>query len=369
MAYEQIDHRRIALKPLSDRQSKFSVDEILVDPDAPAPDPGPLADSLQRIAEQIRIARQRGAAVMLAYGAHLIKNGLGPTVSRMLEAGWITHLATNGAGTIHDWEYAFQGRSEEDVRANVAQGCFGTWDETGRYIHLAVLTGALQGMGYGEALGKFICEDGCDIPQNNELTSALSAWVRNPADAPTMPAYAELLQAMARFAIPPGRCRVEHPYKDASLTAQAYRLRVPLTVHPGIGYDIIHNHHLANGAVIGRGADIDYRVFAEGVLNLDGGVFLSVGSAIMAPQVFEKAMSLANNLRLQQGENIVRPFIVVNDLSQVDWDWSKGEPPKDDPAYYLRFCKSFSRMGGEMTYIGGDNRIFLHNLYHILKNT
>ena len=186
---------------------------------------------------------------------------------------------------------------------------------------------------------------------------------------PTMPAYAELLQAMARFAIPPAAAGSSTPTRTLRSQHRAYRLRVPLTVHPGIGYDIIHNHHLANGAVTGRGADIDYRVFAEGVLNLDGGVFLSVGSAIMAPQVFEKAMSLANNLRLQQGENIVRPFIVVNDLSQVDWDWSKGEPPKDDPAYYLRFCKSFSRMGGEMTYIGGDNRIFLHNLYHILKNT
>ena len=368
MAYRQIDHRRIVLKPLSARQSKFSVDEILVDPDASAPDSGPMADRLQRTAEKIRTARQRGASVMLAYGAHLIKNGLGPTVSRMLEAGWITHLATNGAGTIHDWEYAFQGRSEEDVRDSVARGYFGTWDETGRYIHLAMLTGALYGMGYGEALGKFICEDGCNIPEHGELTAALSAWVRDPADAPNMPAYAELLQAIARFAISPGRCQVEHPYKDASLTAQAYRLRVPLTVHPGIGYDIICNHHLANGAVIGRGADIDYRVFVEGVLNLDGGVFLSVGSAVMAPQVFEKAMSLANNLRLQQGEDIVQPCIVVNDLSQVDWDWSKGEPPKDDPAYYLRFCKSFSRMGGQMIYISGDNRIFLHNLYHILKN-
>ena len=367
MAYKQIDHRHIALEPLAARESKFAIDEILVDPDAAPPDPGSMADSIQHLAERICAARQQGAAVMLAYGAHLIKNGLGPVVNRMLEAGWITHLATNGAGTIHDWEYAFQGRSEEDVAANVAQGCFGTWDETGRYIHLAVLVGALQDMGYGESLGKFICKDGCDVPARDELTAALNAWVSTPTDAPTLPAYAELLQAMVRFAIPSGSCRVEHPHKTISLTAAAYRYRVPLTVHPGIGYDIIYNHHLANGAALGRGADIDYRVFVESVCQLDGGVFLSVGSAVMAPQVFEKAVSLANNLRRQRGEKVIRPYIAVNDLEQVDWDWSRGEPPKDNPAYYLRFCKTFSRMGGEMAYIGGDNKKLLHNLYHTLN--
>ncbi len=367
MPYQQIDHRHVVLRPLADRQSKFSVDEIMVDPDTPAPDPGLSADRLRRVAEEIHRARRRGASVMLAYGAHLVKNGLGPVVVRMMEAGWITHLATNGAGTIHDWEYAFQGRSEEDVRANVAEGCFGTWEETGRYIHLAVLTGALTGMGYGESLGKFISDNGCDIPARSDLASALRRWAHAPTDSPSMPAYAELLHVVSRFDIPSGRCRVEHPFKETSLTAQAYRLGVALTVHPGIGYDIIHNHHLANGAAIGRGADIDFRVFTRGVVDLDGGVFLSIGSAVMAPQVFEKALSLANNLRIQGNMRVVRPFIVVNDLSPMTWDWSRGEPPKENPAYYLRFCKSFSRMGGEMVYVDSDNRIFLHNLYHILK--
>lgn len=367
MPYRQIDHRNLVLRPLSERRSKFSIDEIMVDPDAPAPVPGSLADRLRRVAEEIRDARRRGASVMLAYGAHLVKNGLGPVVTRLMEGGWITHLATNGAGTIHDWEYAFQGRSEEDVRANVATGCFGTWEETGRYIHLAVLAGALQGMGYGESLGKFITDDGCDIPSRNDLASALRAWADVPTDSPRMPAYAELLQVLSRFDVPSGRCRVEHPYRDTSLTAGAYQLGVPLTVHPGIGYDVIHNHHLANGGAIGRGADIDFRAFARGVVDLDGGVFLSIGSAVMAPQVFEKALSLANNLRIQEHKRVVRPFIAVNDLAPVTWDWSRGEPPRDNPAYYLRFCKSFSRMGDEMIYVNGDNRTFLHNLYRILK--
>ena len=369
MPYPQIDHRDVALRPLGERRSKFSIDEIMVDPDQAAPDPGPLADRLRRVAREIQRARRRGASVILAYGAHLVKNGLAPVVVRMMKAGWVTHLATNGAGTIHDWEYAFQGRSEEDVRANVAQGCFGTWEETGRYIHLAILNGALQGMGYGESLGKFICDDGCDIPTRSDLASTLRAWADGPTDSPGMPAHAELLQVLSRFDIPSGRCRVEHPYGDMSLTAGAYRLGVPLTVHPGIGYDIIHNHHLANGAAVGRGADIDFRVFARGVVDLDGGVFLSIGSAVMAPQVFEKALSLANNLRIQEHKCVVHPFIVVNDLAPMTWDWSRGEPNKDNPAYYLRFCKSFSRMGGEMVYVDGDNRNFLHNLYRILDAT
>ena len=363
MAYERADLGEIEIRPLHRRRSKYGIGDIYLDPDAPPRDPGPLAGKIRLVAGRIRSARERGAAVVLAFGAHLVKNGLGPLVTRMAENGWITHLATNGASAIHDWEYAFQGRSEEDVRANVAGGCFGTWDETGRFIHLAVLAGAVQGMGYGESLGKFIHEEGCTLPGRGDLAAALEAWSRNPTDDPLAPARAELLQALVRFGLPAGFLRVSHPHKDFSLTAGAYRLRLPLTVHPGIGYDIIANHPMFNGAALGRGADADYRVFVETVGRLEGGVFLSVGSAVMAPQIFEKALSIANNLRRQRNRPALRPFIAVNDLAPVAWDWSRGEPPTGDPAYYLRFCKSFSRMGGEMVYAGGDNRVFLHNLH------
>ena len=367
MAYRQFDPRRIRVYPLAERRSKHTLAEIRVDPDSAPPAPGELTPRIEQVAEEIRSARKRNAAVILAYGAHLVKNGLGPVVVRLLEEGWITHLATNGAGTIHDWEYAFLGRSEEDVRTHVAQGCFGTWDETGRSIHLAVMAGALQGMGYGESLGKFIGEDGCALPPPRELAAALTAWSRHPVDDPLMSARAELLQAMTRFDLPGGFFQVIHPHKDFSLTAAAYRLRVPLTVHPGIGYDIVYAHPMASGAALGRGAHADFRIFVDSVMGLEGGVFLSVGSAIMAPQIFEKALSIANNLRRQDGRDPLQPFILVNDLAAVDWDWSQGEPPPDDPAYYLRFCKSFSRMGGQMAYAHGDNRILLHNLLHALR--
>ena len=169
---------------------------------------------------------------------------------------------------------------------------------------------------------------------------------------------------MREHGLMPGRHAVGHPWKEHSIFGQAFRLGIPLTVHPGIGYDIISNHPMFNGAAIGRAAEIDFRLFGTAVEGLDGGVVLSVGSAIMAPQVFEKSISCVNNLRLQAGKKIVHDhqLYVVDLQDSGNWDWSKGEPPKDNPAYYLRFCKSFSRMGGEMHYLQCDNVVFAHHL-------
>ena len=130
-----------------------------------------------------------------------------------------------------------------------------------------------------------------------------------------------------------------------------------MTVHPGIGYDIIANHPVFNGAAIGRAAEWDFKLFGGSVEGLDGGVVLSIGSAIMGPQVFEKALSCVNNLRLQDGRDVVRghTFYVVDLQDGGGWDWTQGEPPKTNPAYYLRFCKSYSRMGGALNYVQCDN--------------
>lgn len=323
---------------------------------------------LERTVAAIRRARRADAAVILCYGAHLVKNGLAPVVTRMLEAGWITHLATNGAGVIHDWEYAWGGRSEEDVRTNVAAGTFGAWDETGRFTQLALLAGSLQGMGYGESLGRFIVEQGCQLPEPGQLQQSLAAWARQPDSDELAPARAEVLAAMTRFGWTGGRQHVPHPFAQHSLTAAAWRQRIPLTVHPGIGYDIVFVHPMARGAVLGRAAGIDFGVLCRAVADLQGGVVLSVGSAVMAPQVFEKAASVANNLRLQQGLDAVSPFIAVNDLAPMDWDWSAGEPPMDHPAYYLRFCKSFHRVAAELACATGDNRTFIAGLWSRLRS-
>jgi len=362
----RVDLSRVKVRPLAERQSLSRIEEMLVDVEAP---PGACSESLRQAIEEharrIQAARQRGRTVMLIYGAHLVKNGALPLVRKLIEGGWITHLATNGAGTIHDWELSFLGRTEESVRKNVAAGCFGTWDETGRHINLAVLAGALRFEGYGRSLGRFIAEDGLDLPEAAALEASLRG---NPSD-PLAPARAELLQVMLRHGIPGGRWEAKHPWKSASILAGAFQKDVPFTVHPGIGYDIIGTHPMFSGAGIGRGAQLDFAAFSESVDGLDDGVVLSVGSAIMGPQVFEKSLSCVNNLRLQSGQGVVRghTICVVDIQDGGKWDWSQGEPPKTNPAYYLRFCKSFARMGGDMHYVQADNVVFLQNLLQLLK--
>ena len=356
------DLSELRVRPLSERRSLLSVEDILADP-ASAPKPCDAGPTIAEAAERIRAARARGASVILMYGAHLLRNGAARIITELMERGWVTHLATNGAGTIHDWEFAWLGRSCESVEDNVADGTFGAWDETGRNIHLALLAGGLRGEGYGAALGRFIHEDGCTFPAPDELRDALT---HPDADAP---AQAEVLTVMKRHAIAAGRHEVLHQWKHASLLAQASRLRVPATVHPGIGYDIISCHPLFNGAAIGRAAALDFQSFCASVDRLDGGVVLSVGSAIMAPQVFEKSLSCVHNIRLQEN----RPPVAGHSIYVVDlqdggnWDWTQGEPPKTSPAYYLRFCKSFSRMGGTMRYAQCDNLAFVHGVLHALR--
>jgi hypothetical protein len=363
-----LDLAQLRVFPLATRESLTRADEILISPDAPPPPLLPtLRPELDRCAEAIRAARKRGATCMLIYGAHLLRNGAALILERLMADGWITHLATNGAGTIHDWEYAWFGASTESVEMNVEKGQFGTWDETAANIHLALAVGALDSLGYGASLGRFICEDGALIPAATALAEAIAA---DPVDSLTA-ARADLLKLTQSGRWPAGPLRIEHRWKRASILRHAWRLGVPLTVHPGIGYDIISNHPLFSGAIIGRAAELDFKLFGGSVERLDGGVVLSVGSAIMGPQVFEKSLSCVNNLRLQAGRDIVRDHaIYVVDLQDGGgWDWTQGEPPKNHPAYYLRFCKSYSRMGAPMHYLQCDNVCFVHNLLALLSRT
>ena len=366
MPYPKIDAKQMEVFPLAERSNIARIEDEAADPKATPPDPGPeVAQQIRVLADRIRRARQRGAAVMLAYGAHLIKNGAGPLVNALIEDGVLTHVATQGAGTIHDWEFSFLGESGESVRNNAPVGRFGSWEETGRWLNLAILTGAAQGLGLGESLGRMMETNGLDLPAAAELRRQIA---EEPAHELTG-ARADLLWTIEQFKLPAGRQVVQHPYRVYSVLACAYRNRVPMTVHPGIGYDIIVNHPMYHGGAIGRAATTDVRVYTQSVDNLDGGVYLSVGSAIMSPQIFEKAFSTANNLRRRQG----RPFLSEHHIEIVDlqsggnWDWSQGEPTKENPAYYLRFCKSFYRMGGTLGYLQCDNRVLLHNLIAELR--
>jgi hypothetical protein len=361
-----LDLSKLKVLPLSQRVSLTKADAVILDPDAP-PKPCSAENEklIARCAADVRKARDRGKTVMLIYGAHLLRNGAAAVLERMMGKGWLTHLATNGAGTIHDWEYAWFGASTESVEMNVAQGTFGTWDETATNIHRALMAGALDGLGYGRSLGKQIIEDGVTLPTAEELSRQIAAEPAHPLTA----ARADLLRAIQTQHWPSGRIQIEHRWKHASILAQAYKHGVPMTVHPGIGYDIISNHPVFSGSVIGRAAEWDFKLFGGSVEGLDDGVVLSVGSAIMGPQVFEKSISCVNNLRLQSGRPIVKNHqIYVVDLQDGGgWDWTKGEPPKTNPAYYLRFCKSFSRMGAAMHYLQCDNAAFIHRLYLALS--
>ncbi|MGE3315118.1 MAG: hypothetical protein AB7O26_08365, partial [Planctomycetaceae bacterium] len=244
MRVEPLDLRQLKVFPLEKRQSLTRVDEILIDPASTPKACSPeMAAQIHDCAAKIRAARERGASVMLIYGAHLLRNGAAPILEKMMGAGWLTHLATNGAGTIHDWEYSWFGASTESVEMNVAQGTFGTWDETATNIHRALMAGALDGFGYGQSLGKMIIEDGVTLPTTDSLAAAIAAEPRHPLTS----ARADLLRAMLEQNWPAGRIEVKHRWKHASILAQAWKHQIPFTVHPGIGYDIISNHSVFSG--------------------------------------------------------------------------------------------------------------------------
>ncbi len=369
MPYPQIDRFKLEIKPLRERKNKVIIERDRITPGTKPENLSEegktlVAETIQKIIK----ARKLNRPVMLAFGAHTIKNGLAPVLIPLIEEGWVTHLATNGAGIIHDWEFAFQGESSEDVKTNVCSGRFGIWQETGFYINLALIIGACEGRGYGESIGAMIHNEGLTIPSQKELRDRIIAGLDKTPEKSA--AAADLAGVITRFNLKPGFMPVPHPFKHYSIQAAAFRLKVPFTGHPMIGHDIIYNHPLNHGAAIGRTALRDFLSFAYTVSNIQDGVYLSVGSAVMSPMVFEKSFSMAQNLAIRRGSHIDNHFIVVVDLAKSGWDWqSRGEPPRDDPAYYLRYCKTFSRMGGTMRYLSADNRDFLLALYQGLPNS
>lgn len=365
--HPRFDRHRLHTRSLQVRPNKV---QIVRDAIALGATPRPLsatsAATLAECATRIRASRAAGRPVVLAFGAHTIKNGLSPVLIELMNRGWITLLATNGAGVIHDWEFAFQGASSEDVRTNVDQGQFGIWQETGFNINLALLVGAYEGLGYGEAVGKMISRDGLEIPEREGLLAAAREQATQDADLAA--AAIDLFGAMQRFDMKAGFLSVPHAFKEYSVQAAAFDLGIPFTAHPMFGHDIIYTHPLNHGAAIGRTALRDFLTYAEQIHQLEGGVYLSIGSAVMSPMVFEKSLSMSQNIELQEGRKITNHYIAVVDLAESNWDWkNQGEPPSDNPAYYLRYCKTFSRMGGTMRYICADNRDFLLALLQELE--
>jgi len=358
---------KLLIKKLSDRKNKLSVEKDIVPLSfSPAGLSESNKDLIRKTSDKILIAREKKKSVMLAFGAHTIKNGLAPVLIELIREGWVTHLATNGAGIIHDWEFAFLGKTSEDVRENVSKGEFGIWEETGYYINLALLTGAMEGLGYGESVGKMISHEGLTIPDPEYLFK--EAEKKMKPDPGFAAAAIDMAGEVVKRKISPGFLSIPHPFKKFSVQCSAFELKIPFTGHPMFGHDIIYTHPLNNGAAVGRTALRDFLCYARSVSNLEHGVYLSLGSAVMSPMVFEKSLSMAQNIEIRQNRHIDNHFMLVVDLAGSDWDWVKnGEPPSDNPAYYLRYCKTFSRMGGEFHYLPADNRDFLLELYHTLS--
>jgi len=366
MPYPKFNRDQLVIRKVAERINKVNIESAAIPVTYKPANISPEGYSLiEKTASRIKSAKEDKRSVMLAFGAHTIKNGMAPTLIALMEKGWVTHLATNGAGIIHDWEFAFQGKSSEHVSENVAKGLFGIWEETGFFINLALIIGAYEGLGYGESIGKMIFQEGLMIP---DISFLHDSAIKNITTNPDLAASAiDLSGVIRRFNLKTGFLKIPHPYGRFSVQAKAYQCGIPFTGHPMFGHDIIYNHPMNNGAAIGRTALNDFLSYTNSVGNLGGGVYLSVGSAVMSPMIFEKSLAMAQNLKIQKGEHIDNHFILVVDLARSEWDWQKnGEPPPDNPAYYLRYCKTFHRMGGEMHYLTADNRDFLLALYQIL---
>ncbi len=360
MPHPQLDRSRLLLQPLQQRQNRLFINRDFMDVSAKPKLNARARAFISECVARIRNARRQGRPVIMAFGAHTIKNGLAPVMIKLMEGGWLTHLATNGAGVIHDWEFAYQGASGEHVRENVLRGEFGNWQETGFYINLALNIGAYEGKGYGESVGAMIQREHLVVPSVTELRRQAISILRTKPDQAA--ACAEIIAIITQFKIKPGILRIPHPCKSTSVQATAFRLGIPFTGHPMIGHDIIYNHPMNNGALLGRAAQRDFLAFAASVSRIRNGVYLSIGSAVMSPMIFEKALSMAQNLALQKGKRITGHSIFVVDLAKATWDWRRGEPPESNPAYYQRYNKSFSRMGGSLRYLSADNRDFLLGL-------
>jgi len=362
MPYLKFDRTKLNIKPLSHRQNKVVIEKDHV---PVTQEPKNTTTHFKKVVtnsiKRIKQAREKSAPVVLTFGAHAIKNGLGPVIIKLMEENWVTHLATNGAGIIHDWEFAFQGESSENVQANVEQGQFGIWDETGKYINLALVIGAFEGKGYGESVGSMIENEGVQIPSEDELNEIINY---KGYDLDKAAAALDLLDTIRRFNLKTGWMEIPFPFKIYSVQAAAFRLEIPFTGHPMIGHDIIYTHPMNHGAALGRTALRDFLTFTDAIYHLDDGVYMSIGSAVMSPMIFEKSLSMAQNIHIQQKGHIDNHYMLIVDLAKSTWDWQKnGEPPTSDPGYYLRYLKTFSRMGGMMQYLEADNCDFLLALY------
>lgn len=250
------DLKKVKTYSIRARKSKVSSNQLArcPDPSAPLSDfyrclpPILKARDILKLARQIDLASRKDRLVLFMMGAHLIKCGLSPLLIDLIRKGIVNAVAMNGAGAIHDFELAFFGKTSEDVEKRLADGSFGMASETGEWMNETISEGVRRGYGLGEAIGQSIS-------------------------------------------------RRQPPFAGHSILAAAYESRIPATMHVAIGTDIIHQHPNVDGVALGKGAMLDFRVLAGQIPDLnDGGVVINFGSAVIMPEVFLKALTVARNL-------------------------------------------------------------------------
>jgi hypothetical protein len=258
----------VATYPLASRKSKVSVSDFAKPFSNAAISkflaalPGILAaGELRNVISSIQHAKRDGGTILWGIGGHVIKTGLGPLLVDLMRRGFISGVAMNGAALIHDFEIALSGQTSEDVEAGLGEGKFGMATETGLFLNQIASTAAFSGFGYGEAAGKFLA----------------------------------------------GR-RLQHENARASVLFNAYKFRIPVTVHLAIGTDIPHMHPAADGAALGSATHHDFRLFCGLVKEMQpGGVYLNWGSAVLLPEIFLKAVSVVRNIGVP-----LRPITTAN---------------------------------------------------------
>jgi hypothetical protein len=295
--FEFFDRSRLRILPLAERTHDLSVENWLALDDATPPFEHP---DLANVARRMITAETR----ILIMGAHVLRAGVNRHIIDLIERGYVSHIATNGACAIHDYELARIGATTESVARYITEGQFGLWQETGE-LNDWISQAADQGLGLGENVGRRI-------------------------------------EASA------------YQHKALSVFAAAYRHDIPVTVHAGIGYDILHEHPNFDGAALGWASYRDFLILARTVERLGAGVVLNFGSAIMGPEVFLKTLAMARNV------TEVRGFCTaVFDIVPIQGD-HRRELPKTDPGYYFRPHKTMLvrtvAEGGESYYFCGPHR-------------
>jgi hypothetical protein len=313
MPYPLFDRTRLRLQPLARRCHDLDLSAVL-------PLDAPLAHfehpALPALGRRLAESRAKGSARIAILGAHVLRAGVSRHVIDLMERALLSHVALNGAGPIHDWELALIGATTEDVARYIRTGEFGLWEETGR-LNDVIRSAARDGVGMGEGIGRAILAG-------------------------------------------------EFPHRDVSVLAAGARLGVPVTVHVGVGHDIIHEHPNCDGAALGQTSYTDFLILAETVSHLEGGVLLNFGSAVMGPEVYLKALAMARNVARQEGREIRRFTTAVFDLVPLEAD-TRRQAPKTDPRYYYRPWKTILVRtvadGGEGFYVQGDHHLTVPHLH------